>query len=433
MNRISCKLSDLVEVKNGSTPSTTRSDFYDGNIVWITPKDLSNNKSKFIYSSERKITKAGYDSCSTSLLPIGSVLLSSRAPIGLQAICAVETCTNQGFKNLVVKKDKLHNEYLYYWLKTKVKYIESLGSGTTFKEVSKGVIENLTIEIPKDLKDQQKIASVLSALDSKIELNNRINAELEAMAKTIYDYWFVQFDFPDKNGKPYKSSGGKMVWNEELKREIPEGWEVKTLSSWIEKDKSGDWGKEEREGNYSERVFCIRGADLNGLNGKGEVKAPERFILEKNSHKILDPHDLIIEISGGSPTQSTGRMTYITAESLARFDAPIICSNFCKAVTLKDEKSLYNFAFEWNKAYDHGVLFGYEGKTSGIKNLLFESFVTSYYTPIPSKHLMEKFYNFMTPLESRKQKNLLENQKLAELRDWLLPMLMNGQVKLSER
>ena len=433
MNRISCKLSDLVEVKNGSTPSTTRSDFYDGNIVWITPKDLSNNKSKFIYSSERKITKAGYDSCSTSLLPIGSVLLSSRAPIGLLAICAVETCTNQGFKNLVVKKDKLHNEYLYYWLKTKVKYIESLGSGTTFKEVSKGVIENLTIEIPKDLKDQQKIASVLSALDSKIELNNRINAELEAMAKTIYDYWFVQFDFPDKNGKPYKSSGGKMVWNEELKREIPEGWEVKTLSSWIEKDKSGDWGKEEREGNYSERVFCIRGADLNGLNGKGEVKAPERFILEKNSHKILDPHDLIIEISGGSPTQSTGRMTYITAESLARFDAPIICSNFCKAVTLKDEKSLYNFAFEWNKAYDHGVLFGYEGKTSGIKNLLFESFVTSYYTPIPSKHLMEKFYNFMTPLESRKQKNLLENQKLAELRDWLLPMLMNGQVKLSER
>lgn len=267
MNRISCKIKDLAEVKNGSTPSTKRSDFYDGNIVWITPKDLSINKSKFIYSSERKITKAGFDSCSTSLLPIGSVLLSSRAPIGLLAICAVETCTNQGFKNLVVKKDKLHNEYLYYWLKTKVKYIDSLGTGTTFKEVSKGVIENLTIEIPKDLKDQQKIASVLSVIDSKIELNNRINAELEAMAKTLYDYWFVQFDFPDKNGKPYKSSGGKMVWNEALKREIPEGWEVKLFSDWINNDKSGDWGKELIEGNYTEKVYCIRGADINGLNG----------------------------------------------------------------------------------------------------------------------------------------------------------------------
>ncbi|MFM7682084.1 MAG: restriction endonuclease subunit S, partial [Bacteroidota bacterium] len=165
------------------------------------------------------------------------------------------------------------------------------------------------------------------------------------------------------------------------------------------------------------------------LNGLGELKSPERYILEKNLHKTLDPADLIIEISGGSPTQSTGRMAYMTKESLERFDAPVICSNFCKAVTLKDKKNLYNFAFDWNKAYDHGVLFGYEGKTSGIKNLLFESFVTSYYTTIPSTRLMEKFYDFMTPLEIRKQKNLLENQKLAELRDWLLPMLMNGQVR----
>jgi type I restriction enzyme S subunit len=97
---------------------------------------------------------------------------------------------------------------------------------------------------------------------------------------------------------------------------------------------------------------------------------------------------------------------------------------------LKNEKSLYNFAFEWNKAYDHGILFGYEGKTSGIKNLLFESFVTSYQATTPTIHLMEKFYEFMTPFESRKQKNLLENQKLVELRDWLLPMLMNGQVRV---
>ena len=431
MNRTSCKLSDLVEVKNGSTPSTTRSDFYDGNIIWITPKDLSNNKSKFIYSSERKITKAGFDSCSTSLLPIGSVLLSSRAPIGLLAISAVETCTNQGFKNLVVKQDKLHNEYLYYWLKTKVKYIDSLGTGTTFKEVSKGVIENLVIELPKDLKDQQKIASVLSVLDSKIELNNRINAELEAMAKTLYDYWFVQFNFPDKKGKPYKTSGGKMVWNDKMNREIPEGWEVKLFSDWINNDKSGDWGKEQIEGNYTEKVFCIRGADINGLNGLGELKSPERYILEKNLHKTLDPADLIVEISGGSPTQSTGRLAFITEETLARFDAPIICSNFCKAVTLKNKKQLFNFVYHWKSIYDAGVLFGYEGKTSGIKNLLFESFISSHYTVVPEMSATNKFYDFMKQLESKKQKNLKENQKLTELRDWLLPMLMNGQVKVN--
>lgn len=281
-----------------------------------------------------------------------------------------------------------------------------------------------------DKPTQQKIASVLSSLDSKIELNNRINAELEAMAKTLYDYWFVQFDFPNEKGKPYKSSGGKMVWNEELKREVPVGWEVKLLGHWINNDKSGDWGKDVLEGNYTERVYCIRGADINGLNGLGELKSPERYILEKNLHKTLEPGDLIIEISGGSPTQSTGRLAFITEETLSRFDAPIICSNFCKAVTLKNKKQLYNFVYHWKSVYEAGVLFGYEGKTSGIKNLLFESFVCSHYTVVPEKSVTDKFYDVMEKLEVKKQKNLKENQKLTELRDWLLPMLMNGQVKV---
>jgi type I restriction enzyme S subunit len=248
------------------------------------------------------------------------------------------------------------------------------------------------------------------------------------MAQTIYDYWFVQFDFPDKNGKPYKSSGGKMVWNDELKRDIPEGWDVKFISDWIEKDKSGDWGKESEEGNYSERVHCIRGADINGLNGKGEIKSPVRYILPKNSHKILEPFDLIIEISGGSPTQSTGRLAFLMDETLSRFDAPVICSNFCKAVTLKEQRSIFNFVFEWNNAYNNGILFGYEGKTSGIKNLLFESFVNSYKTPVPPINLMTHFFNTVISFEIKKQKGLKENNELASLRDWLLPMLMNRQV-----
>ena len=142
------------------------------------------------------------------------------------------------------------------------------------------------------------------------------------MAKVIYEYWFVQFDFPDENGKPYKSSGGKMIYNEELKRKIPENWEVGELKFWIDRDKSGDWGKEKSEGNYTEKVSCVRGADINGLNGQGEVKTPERYILSKNSHKILEAGDLIIEISGGSPTQSTGRLGYIIDSTLERFENP---------------------------------------------------------------------------------------------------------------
>jgi type I restriction enzyme, S subunit len=263
---------------------------------------------------------------------------------------------------------------------------------------------------------------------------------LEAMAKTLYDYWFVQFDFPfdfaqgkpNEQGKPYKSTGGKMVYNAELKREIPEGWEVNPLSYWINADKGGDWGKESEEGNYTEKVNCIRGTDINGLKGNGELKAPIRYILEKNSPKILQANDLIIEISGGSPTQSTGRLAYITEGTFERFDNPIICSNFCKAINLKDENQLFYFAYYWNFIYDNNILFGWEGKTSGIKNLLFDSFVNHYKIPVPEKSLIEKFNAFVKPIKAQKQKKLKENQELSSLRDWLLPMLMNGQITVKE-
>lgn len=316
-------------------------------------------------------------------------------------------------------------KYVYYSLKC-------LGNlKTSDKSTVPGINRNdlHEIVIPYIQPEFQKpIADFLSTLDAKIELNNRINAELESMAKTLYDYWFVQFDFPNEDNKPYKTSGGVMVWNEDLKREIPEGWEVVLMVDWIEKDKSGDWGKDEIEGNYTEKVSCIRGADINGLNGNGDLKPPTRYILEKNAHKILNAHDLIIEISGGSPTQSTARLAYITEATLKRFENPLICSNFCKAITLKDEKLLYNFVYYWNSLYDSGIFFGYEGKTSGIKNFLFDSFVSSYYTVVPKSSIVEKFHNFMEDVQTKRQTALAENQQLAALRDWLLPMLMNGQV-----
>src|SRR5690606_23450332 len=207
--------------------------------------------------------------------------------------------------SIIRSNSKIDSYYLLYYLIFRKKYLLTISRvGGTRNALTKEAIEKIKIRLDKN---DKKIASILSALDDKIELNNRINAELEQMAKTLYDYWFVQFDFPDKNSKPYKSSGGKMVYIEVLKREIPEGWEVSVFKNWIEQTKTGDWGKEVPEGNHTERVYCVRGADINGLNGKGEVKTPERYILKNNLSKVLQPNDFIVEISGGSPTQSTGR------------------------------------------------------------------------------------------------------------------------------
>ena len=327
-----------------------------------------------------------------------------------------------------VHKQSESNEYNYYLLKCISLNKKQIGSSQPL--LTQGILNRIDVNVYNDVNIRTKTASVLSALDSKIELNNRINAELEAMAKTLYDYWFVQFDFPDKKDKPYKTSGGKMVWNEELKREIPEGWEVQKMAEWLDIDKSGDWGKDEEEGNFTKQVICFRGADINGLNGVDELKPPVRWILEKNSFKILKSHDLIIEISGGSPTQSTGRLAFITDATIKRFEHPLICSNFCKPVSMRNKKLLYNFVYYWNSLYDNGIFFGYEGKTSGIKNLLLDSFISSYYTVVPDEKIVEQFYDIMDNIQEKKQTALAENQKLTELRDWLLPMLMNGQVKV---
>ena len=295
--------------------------------------------------------------------------------------------------------------------------------------LSVSTLSKITIKLP-DLAIQEQCFNVLNLIDQKIQINNQINQELEAMAKTLYDYWFVQFDFPDQNGKPYKSSGGKMVYNTELKREIPEGWGVTTFSSWISDNKTGDWGKETSQGNYTLEVDCIRGADINGLSGNGKTDMPTRFILEKNKNKLLTDFDIVIEISGGSPTQSTGRIVGISENVLNRFDLPLICSNFCKAVSLKEQETFYNFVYEWKNLYDNGVLFSWEGKTSGIKNLLFDSFVTNYHIAQPPISLMEQFFDYAYSVDRKIQLLLKQNQELTQLRDWLLPMLMNGQVKV---
>jgi restriction endonuclease S subunit len=333
---------------------------------------------------------------------------------------------------LVFKSKEGYNpKYIYYTLFRDDFFLHMMkgSKGTKMPRGDKSQI--LSFLIPEyNSDDQQKISSVLSSFDSKIELNNRINIELETMAKTVYDYWFLQFDFPNTQGKPYKTSGGKMVWNKELKREIPAGWKTKKMSEWIKADKSGDWGSEIPHGNYTQKVTCIRGADINGLNGLEECTPPIRYILEKNKHKILNSHDVIIEISGGSPTQSTGRLAYITDSTLKRFETPLICSNFCKAISIKNKKLLYNFVYYWNSLYDNGAFFGYEGKTSGIKNLLFDTFVDSYWTVVPEDSIVEKFYEIMENIQNKKQIVLKENHELANLRDWLLPLLMNGQVKV---
>ncbi|MFK5216552.1 restriction endonuclease subunit S [Glaesserella parasuis] len=186
------KLSEVADIIGGATPKSDVDEYFNGDIPWITPKDLSGYNNRYISKGERNITKLGLENSSAKLLPKGTVLFTSRAPIGYVAIADNEVCTNQGFKSLVLKEGNIP-EFFYYLLKHNVPLFEARATGSTFKEVSGQVVKNTELFIPS-IDIQKKIVDLVSPLDEKIELNTQINQTLEQIAQTIFKSWFIDFD-----------------------------------------------------------------------------------------------------------------------------------------------------------------------------------------------------------------------------------------------
>ena len=370
-----------------------------------------------------KISSNEYSKIKRRLIPNNTILVSINGTLGNVALYKSENIALGKSACYLNLKDSSFRFFLRYLLKTKEfkNYMNRVAGQSTIKNVSPTQISEYEFFAPP-LESQQKIAAVLSALDDKIALNNRMNAKLEQMAKRLYDYWFVQFDFPNADDKPYKSTGGKMVWNETLKREIPDGWEVKKISEILDCEIPGDWGEEEIKGNHKYKVNCIRGCDMVDM-----TDLPVRYILESNSKKLLQKDDFVIEISGGSPTQSTGRIVQITDEIIKRFNGKIICSNFCHGIRLNDKDYASYFFQMWNMFYLNNIFFNYEGKTSGLKNFQFDTFVSETWY-VPPKELVRKYHEVVSKFRKQIDINESETQKLTVLRDRLLPLLMNGQV-----
>ena len=185
-------IGDIAAVVGGGTPSTKEPDNFAGEIPWLTPRDLSGAHDRYIGRGARSLSKKGLDSSSAKLLPAGSVLLSTRAPIGYVALAGNPIATNQGFRSLVPGDDALA-EYLYYWLKLNTEELERHASGTTFRELSGSSLKAIRMCLPP-LDEQRAIARILGALDDKIELNRRMSATLEAMARALFKSWFVDFE-----------------------------------------------------------------------------------------------------------------------------------------------------------------------------------------------------------------------------------------------
>lgn len=183
------KLSEIAEIVAGGTPSTKESAYWNGKIPWITPKDLSTYKKRYISQGERNITEQGLNNSSAVMLPKNTILFTSRAPIGYIAIAENKLCTNQGFKSLVCDDLKCYFLYLYYWVLNNIEYIKSQANGSTFQEISGSVMKNIEIDLPS-INIQKKIAGILDCIDKKIELNNQINDNLQEQLRYIFNNMF---------------------------------------------------------------------------------------------------------------------------------------------------------------------------------------------------------------------------------------------------
>ena len=396
------KLGDVADIVNGATPSTHNSENYDGSIIWITPKDLSDQKQKIIRRGQRNISEIGFNNCSAQMIPPYNILMSSRAPIGLLAINENECCTNQGFKNLVLDKSICDTDYMYYYLQFHMKEIEALGSGTTFKEISKSALQGLEIRLP-NLEKQRDIAKCLSDLDRKIELNKQINDNLEAMAKQLYDYWFVQFDFPNEEGKPCKSSGGAMVWNDKLKREIPQGWNDCKLKDFINLFDSKRVPLSSKDRGERQGVYPYYGAT---------------GIMDYVNDYIFDG-DYILLAEDGSTSDAKGFpiVQYIWGKNWVNNHAHIILP--------KNERYMM-FTYQMLRSIPAKQI-----ETGSIQKKISQENLCGYKMVLPNSDLLEKYENVVSPLWEKRKRCIEEINTLTKQRDELLPLLMNGQATVN--
>jgi len=402
------------KVSSGLTPLRSNPEFWlDGTIHWLKTEQLGE---KFIYSTTEKISEAALRKTSIKVYPpntLSIAMYGEGKTRGNVSIIKSEMATNQACCNIELDPNFVDYEYVYYFLKTQYNELRNLSSGVR-KNLNSNDIRNFVIRLPIELEDQKKIAAVLSVLDAKIDCNNRINVELEAMAKMLYDYWFVQFDFPDASGKPYKSSGGKMVYNATLKREIPEGWHDSSVLAVADLLGGGTPTKKKPE-YWSGDIPFFTPTDADGTIFKfSTADYITNEGLKGSSTKLFSKHTVFITARG-----SVGRLV------LAGVDMAM--NQSCYALRAKAGIS-HVFLFFLAKELIHHL----HVKSSGS---VFDSIVSNdielTQLAIPKGEVIEEFAAVVEPAFEKIANNTRENQQLAQLRDWLLPLLMNGQVTVA--
>ena len=394
-------------VVTGKTPSTAIADNFDGEFMFVTPTELHTDF--MIECSEKTLTRRGLDSILTNSVKGLSIAVGCIGwDMGNVALINEECATNQQINSVTdINTDEYNPYYLYYWLLTKKAYLFQISTVTRTPILNKTTFEDVLVPLPSKA-IQDRVASVLLPISRRIALNNAINNELEKAAKLIYDYWFMQFDFPNAEGKPYRASGGVMEYNVHLKREIPKGWRVVPLSEIITENKLTVPEETDKTDMFG-LDLSIMPSDTMCLNQRGNA---EDF--DSNRFK-LSRYDLLF----GSIRP------YLRKAGFSAFDGVVngTIMNF-KSKIEQD----YSFAlctltgeelFQYADTRSRGN--GTRMPTINATELLEYTFAYDRTTASEFNKQVSQYWKMISD-------NINQNFELIALRDFLLPLLMNGQV-----
>ena len=388
-----------MNVNRGSSPRPIMEYLSDSGYRWLKISDF-NLYDRYVYETKEFIKEAGLKN--TRHLPAGTLILTNSATPGIPIFLGKDMCLHDGFLYFTnIDENIININFLYYWFLYNRNLIINQANGSVFKNLKKDIVENFEIKVP-DINIQLKIIKILDNINSKIELNNEINNNLFELLKQ---------EFREK------------FYNKKEKDSY--------LRDYISETIGGDWGKSAPEGNNNTMVYCVRGADIPSMEYGNKGNAPIRYILEKNyKNKKLDPNNIIIEISGGSPTQSTGRTAFITKSILDMYDSPLLCTNFCRAIEAKSDILAPFVYLNLKLMYDDDIFFNWENGTTGIKNLALNDLLNNLKVKTPDEMMVKDFYLLFNNIMNKISNNSNENIKLEQLRDTLLPKLMNGEIDL---
>ena len=365
--------------------------------------------------------KESYDFLSYSHVAENDILMNKIAnPGSVYIMPKVDFRATCGMNLFLIRLKNINQRYMFYMMKFHEAYIKGMAHGTTTKTITKDEVRGLIFNVHENIDDQNKVEHILSSLDDKIALNKKMNQKLEAMAKRLYDYWFVQFDFPDKNGRPYKTTGGPMTYNTTLKREIPTGWEVSLVSDVIKPiDRGISYTSEEIKDSSGIPMINLACFDKKGNYRTDELKFYSGEYDESNK---VYPLDILIAC-----TDLTQKADIIGTPIFLSAEAPFyVFSTDLAKITLKNEFHKYFLYYYLKNPTFHRYIKPFASGTT-VKHLNVKG-VENYPIFIPDEKVVKQFTETVRPMVIAINERINEINRLTALRDKLLPLLMNGQV-----